>query len=299
MNEVNIGIIGGGSLGLLLSSYLANNHDVTLYVRRISQLENIQANGITLQLEEEPERNFDVNVELVNHLQHHDVFFITVKQPQIIDVIEQLRAVNPAGTIIFLQNGMGHIEKISTLQSPVYVGAVEHGASRISDNEVKHLGFGTIKLASFSGEIDDSIQLEKALHDDTFPFEVMHDWEVLLKSKLLINAVINPLTALFNVPNGSIVDNEYITRIAKKLTREAASVLHFSEEEAWENVKRVARNTSENTSSMRADILQNRETEIEAISGYLLGVVNDPERVPYTMFAYESILALQERGKLI
>lgn len=291
---MDIGVIGGGSLGLLLSSYLSIHHDVTLYVRRQLQVDDIHDNGITLKLLNKYNRNTKVNVQLIEHLHFHDIIFITVKQPQVNHVIVQLRKMNTKNNFIFLQNGMDHIEKIMTLHADVYVGVVEHGATRLSDSEVNHLGIGTIKLATLKGTDNKLAQLKKMLNNEQFPIEVLTDWEMLLKSKLLINAVINPLTALFDVENGAIVSNNHLQKIARKLTSEAANVLGFNKDEAWESIQRVAHNTAKNTSSMRADILQKRETEIEAISGYLLKVSYDTE-LPYTSFVYEAILALQSK----
>lgn len=292
---MRIGVIGGGSLGLLVSAYLAHKHDVTLYVRRNAQLEKIGAHGIVVNDRDGRTSNKKIAVELIDHLTNHDLIFVTVKQPQIDRVLDYLQVIDGATQFIFLQNGMGHIDKISCLTSPVYLGVVEHGATRISDNEVEHLGFGTIKLASLKADVDVT-KLYRKLHDETFPFEMSENWESLLKAKLLINAVINPLTALYNVPNGAIVTNSRFTKLAKALTAEAATVLQFDFATAWESVQRVAHNTEKNTSSMRADILHKRQTEIEAISGYLLKE-SERNELPYTSFVYDAILALEERGE--
>lgn len=291
---MDIGIIGGGSLGLLLSSYLSLDHDVTLYVRRESQISHINDDGITLKLLNKYKRKTKVTVKLIDKLQNHNLIFITVKQRQIDHVIAELKKMDPNNHFVFLQNGMGHIEKIMPLPANLYVGVVEHGATRLSDSEVNHLGIGTIKLAALKNRENNLRYFKTMLNSESFPFEETADWEMLLKSKLLINAVINPLTALFNVQNGAIVTNNHLQNLARKLTNEAAKVLGFNEDEAWENVRRVARNTAENTSSMRADILHNRETEIEAICGYLLKLV-DYSEIPYCSFVYEAVLALQAK----
>lgn len=293
---MDIGIIGGGSLGLLLSANLARHHNITLYVKRIEQRDHIQRNGIILNNGND-KQVYQINTSLIDCLGDHDLYFVAVKQPQLESVLSYLHKISARKAIVFLQNGMGHIEKISRLPQPIYVGTVEHGAHRTDDNEVNHLGMGTVKIASFSKSATNLTNLQSKLHDSLFPFEMNSDWEQLLKSKLLINAVINPLTALFNVPNGSIITNEHIKRLAKKLSDETATVLRFEKEQSWQHVKRVAKNTKDNTSSMRADILQDRETEIEAISGYILKQANE-DKTPHTFFVYTAILALQERGNV-
>lgn len=298
VDEVSIGIIGGGSLGLLISSYLSLNDNVTLYVRRRVQYKAIKQAGIILEREHIRERDVNVTVRVIDDLRAHQVMFITVKQPHIDDIIPRLHAMQQSDKIIFLQNGMGHIEKINSLQSETYVGVVEHGATRTADNVVNHLGFGTIKLAAFNERATKLVNLQQKLNDESFPFEISNDWKQLLREKLLINAVINPLTTLFDGPNGIVIENDYIMKLAKELTDETASILELNQAQAWENVERVARNTRKNTSSMRADILHGRETEIEAISGYLLKR-STPAQMPYTSFVYHAILALQEKHTLV
>lgn len=291
---MNIAVIGGGSLGLLMSSYLSRKHRVTLYVRRTEQLDKIKQKGISLKLYENIEIA-RINVALFEQISEHDVYFVCVKQPHIDRVLPLLAKLDESSHIIFLQNGMGHLHKITALRPEISVGIVEHGAHRINDYEVNHLGVGTIKIAPYKTETINLENLQSQLHQEDFPIEIHTDWEPLLKTKLLINAVINPLTALFNVTNGMILTNIHIKNIAEKLTEETAYVLGFDYNWAWENVSRVAENTKDNTSSMLADILHNRETEIEAISGYLLRIIEKRE-IPFTYFIYEAILALQNRG---
>ena len=50
---MKIAVIGGGAVGLLVSSYLARVSDVTLYVRRLDQKRLIDKNGLVLKRAEE------------------------------------------------------------------------------------------------------------------------------------------------------------------------------------------------------------------------------------------------------
>src|SRR5699024_4605403 len=109
--------------------------------------------------------------------------------------------------LLFLQIGMEHFETIQTFSLSVYICVGCHGAHRTSDNEVSHLGDGVIKIASITGNSEELHSLTILLHQKAFPISPHSDWENLLKEKLIINAVINPITALFDVPNGRILMN--------------------------------------------------------------------------------------------
>lgn len=289
---MKIGIIGGGSIGLLISSYFSEFHDVTVYVHRKTQKKLIKEKGITRFHHSKKDKNLSVNAELYTNIKVEDCYFVCVKQHQMERLFPYLRKIKQP--IIFLQNGMGHLKFIQQLESNSFVGVVEHGAKRIDDTCIDHLGNGTIKIAPFNGSKAQLISIIQTLHQQHFPIQLEADYELLLKNKLVINAVINPLTAIFNVSNGKIITNKYIQFLARQLCHEAAKVLQLDEESAWERVVQTAQVTSTNTSSMRADILNNRKTEIEAISGYLL---EQKKNLPYTSFVYHSVLALEKEGK--
>lgn len=290
---MNIGVVGGGALGLLISSYLADNHEVTLYVRRLEQKREIEKNDLQLWKQSKIVKQAVINVKELKELKEADCLFICVKQPQLKQVVPYLHRLKSKSNIVFLQNGMGHVGIFKTLQHPVFIGVVEHGAHRISDFQVNHLGEGIIKLASFTNEENMLGSLLNQIHAASFPFQKHHNWKQLLQEKLMINAVINPLTALFDVSNGKIVSNPDILFLAKQLSKETAGILGYDVEFVWENVKRVAENTSQNTSSMRADLHAKRESEIEAISGYLVKQAGN-RFIPYTTFVYKAVLGLQQ-----
>lgn len=94
--------------------------------------------------------------------------------------------------------------------------------------------------------------------------------------KLIVNACINPLTALHRVPNGRVCEPPLVEDL-RALALEAATVLsaeelEMSDEEAVELVMGVARATAPNRSSMLQDVEAGRQTEMEFITGALLGM---------------------------
>ncbi len=289
---MNIAVIGGGSIGLLISSYLAEQHNVSLYVRRESQKKKINREQINRMKHGEHHRTTTVDAKLLDDIQANmDLCIICVKQTQLHDVLTTLKMIEAHVPLLFLQNGMGHIEMLAHIPNPIYVGVINHGSHRTLDNEVHHLGSGSIDVANLTGINSQLETLVNSLHNTMFPVYYHAKWELILKEKLLVNAVINPLTALFDVANGKIITNKFINQLAKELCNETAGVLQLPLTSSWQRVKSIAEQTSENVSSMRSDIQSKRETEIEAITGYILQTANSP--VPYTKFVYDGILALQ------
>jgi 2-dehydropantoate 2-reductase len=99
--------------------------------------------------------------------------------------------------------------------------------------------------------------------------------EDIVYQKLLVNATINPLTALLRVKNGELLDGAGRIELMRDLLAEAAEVYHaagipVNEEEAWKQILSVCRLTADNTSSMLQDILAGRPPEYEAITGAII-----------------------------
>ncbi len=100
------------------------------------------------------------------------------------------------------------------------------------------------------------------------------DLERELWRKALVNAAINPVTAIHRVRNGRLLESPY-RELAQTLLREAeraaaAAGFEFTDEEADRELERVVRATAENRSSMLQDRDRGRPTEVDAISGEIL-----------------------------
>jgi 2-dehydropantoate 2-reductase len=105
-----------------------------------------------------------------------------------------------------------------------------------------------------------------------FTVELTDDLATLVWGKLIINAAINPLTALLEVPNGDLLVRESARELMQAAAEEAANVasaagVHLPYDDPVERVEQVARLTAQNHSSMLQDIRRGAPTEIDAISG--------------------------------
>ncbi|WP_071395439.1 2-dehydropantoate 2-reductase [Bacillus tuaregi] len=269
---MKIAIIGGGSIGLLFSYYLHMHHPVCLYVRSQEQAERIRKNGLSFMHSGE-EKQIKLDVKLISEWQgEEDVTFIAVKQYHLPDLMDQLTAFSQADkTLIFLQNGMGHIKLLEPLHGKILLGTVEHGALKINSHTVIHTGVGLTKLAAYHHSSPMRQEVKKMLNDDNFLFLFEEDYGKMLTKKLVVNAVINPLTAILGVNNGELIQNPDFFAIVKRLFAEIETSLSLvNSEEYFQNVIAVCEKTAQNQSSMLRDLMENRPTEIDAILGYIL-----------------------------
>lgn len=92
--------------------------------------------------------------------------------------------------------------------------------------------------------------------------------------KLAVNAVINPLTALYRCPNGDLLNTSErrarMATLASEVDQVAQHLFNDWPNDTLARSEEVARLTATNTSSMLADVLAGRATEISFINGFVL-----------------------------
>ena len=221
---MKIGIIGGGAIGLLFANYLSENHHVTIFTRTKEQAELLNRDGLNFIVNGQV-RTAKVNANQIStSIVDEDLLIIAVKQYHLSDIDPFIK--NVTIPLLFLQNGYGHIEYIQTLVSPaVFVGVVEHGALKHNQNTIEHTGLGMTKLAIIRGNWGD-LQISNEWIE-SFPFMLQKDFHSMLIEKLIVNAVINPLTAILGVPNGELVENPYYQKLMVMYVHELAGILQL------------------------------------------------------------------------
>src|SRR5699024_802429 len=145
-----IGIVGAGAIGMLLAGYLEREHEIIVFHYRIEQQKSIKNEAIHVYVAQLGERGIDVKVSrLDKDFPSLDCCFICVKQSELQRILHTLHKLPTDLPLIFIQNGMGHLDALKVLRQPVYIGIVSHGAKRLNDVCVSHKGKGNILLASF------------------------------------------------------------------------------------------------------------------------------------------------------
>jgi 2-dehydropantoate 2-reductase len=175
----------------------------------------------------------------------------------------------PEGLAATLQNGLGNREELARRlgEERVALGVTTFGATLLGPGHVRSGGDGVISL----GAHPRLGPLEELLRASSFPVEIVPDADALLWGKLVINAAINPLTALLRVPNGELLERPCANELMAEAALEAAAVaeavgMHPSTDPA-QAARWVAQRTAVNHSSMLQDVMRDAPTEIDAICG--------------------------------
>lgn len=303
--KMKIMIIGGGSLGMLYAARLAlANEDVMLLVRTDEQAEAISQQGLHYkhvsgdettiavrtmaterylqELESESESNANSNSEREAQAKESfapDWILLALKQPQVAETrAETWRRLARGGVpLLALQNGIGHMEILrqAVPGSLINAAITTEGAMRIDSRSVVHTGIGKLTFGNWAEgwENDDERQkmLSYALCRAGIQANLSNDMGSQVYLKLLLNAVINPLTAIFHIKNGELPRDPARLRWMRALHHESAGILRAAGlrqvDGLWEQLLAVCASTAANESSMLRDVRAGRPTEIRWING--------------------------------
>jgi 2-dehydropantoate 2-reductase len=177
---------------------------------------------------------------------------------------------------ILLMNGMGNREVFDELELPdsqVLEGITSLGVKFSEDGKVELKGKGKTILEDKISEDKKKI-LKERFSEKGFEIEFFPDFKEHQYSKLFVNSVINPITALTRQQNGivlsSVLKNTVVGAVREAVNVAAKEGIKRDEKSVMEVVYSVAEKTSGNTSSMLQDVLKGRMTEIDSINGYII-----------------------------
>ncbi len=294
---MNISIIGAGALGLLFASKCARNSEVVeLVVHSIKQKELLNKFGIHLIKASEPNQRSQFKVyysafeDYLNNPNDKlrmnrsiDWVFLMVKQQQIDNcLIEFLKRYTKTGAkVLCFQNGIGHIERLA-MHIPkelIFAAITTEGAIKESLFQVKHTTqFGKTWIGHHDKNCIISNNGEKKIINylNNAGFDVISSKNInsIIWKKLIMNSVINPLTAILQVRNGELLRSDHWIKLMRALYDEARQITNALDielsEELWSELLNLIRSTSENNSSMLQDLQAGKKTEIDWINGALI-----------------------------
>jgi 2-dehydropantoate 2-reductase len=271
-------IVGTGALACLFAAKLVcSGNEVTMMGDWIAGLDALRSHGVRMLDLDGSIHSYPVDVMGGEECKReYSLSFVLVKSWQTERKAKQLNCcLSIDGIALTLQNGLGNDEILKEILNPkrVALGVTTVGARILEPGYVQFTGNGKVYLGSHPHIYDLAEPLDKA----GFQVELVPDPAALLWGKLVINAAINPLTALLRVPNGELLDRQTARGLLAEAALEAASVaekqgISLPYPDPVSAVEEVVRNTAGNHSSMLQDVLRGTMTEIEAINGAIVRV---------------------------
>lgn len=299
-----LGIIGSGAMAQFFAARLSETAQVVLAGTYPLHMEAI-AGGITCIHQDGKETKHKItsgtNPAALPPCQH---IIILTKSHQTEEAARRAKALLDLrasdSCILTLQNGMGNLETIQAIngKDKVLAGVTTQAAKLEAPGTVRDTGAGSIFLPG--AEQDDKATVFASLFGNAgFDVQTEESIDAALWKKLLINAAINPITAIYRKPNGFIASDSKARKEAEAIIEEFIAIADkaghlFDKEEAVTLVMQVANATATNQSSMLSDVKEGRKTEIDAILGYLLAKADEQAQAsPVIRYFYQRIKAIE------
>lgn len=209
---------------------------------------------------------------------------------------------------VLLQNGIGIREMALRIlgedrlvRAIVTYGAVKRGEF---SSELRSEGKYYIGVYSRSA-MEAASRLAGDLAGGGANVELVEDIQGFEWLKLVVNAAINPLTALLRASNRVVVESEHAWRVAVMAAEEVVAVakklgVKLPVDDPIAYLRHAAEAFKENVSSMAQDVASGRRTEIDFINGAVVRLarsVGVPARVNETL--YNMIKVIEENSTVL
>ena len=301
--------MGAGAIGCLFGAKLRlAGHDVTLIHRDPSVVRAIQKNGVGLHEIDGKFRRVHVRVRRgPAALPGIQTIIVTVKAYDTRAVVASYRGIlSPETTILSLQNGLGNIDMLQSIfRNNILAGSTTEGALLMGPGSVIHSGKGLTVIGDLQGGNSGSSPRIKIAFDDAgFRTKISSNIRGVLWTKAIVNAAINPLSALTRLPNGALAKNAAIREIALRVIDEGILVSQAEHIRLVGDPRKLWRtillSTGANKSSMLQDIEGGKITEIRQLNGAILSHGKKTRiKTPVNRILTKLVLGLEESSKMM
>lgn len=274
---MEIAIVGPGAIGCLLAALLTRaGHRIALLDKDPDRARLIAGQGLRVESPAGVETfAVEVTADPLSIAGPMDFVCICVKSYDTRSAIRHALPLLSAGTAtVSLQNGLGNAEQIAAESGAAPVCAVTaHGSTTLGPGSIRHAGAGPTAVAPAGAAARPAATRFSQLLEEAHLETVRRNNHLsMLWSKVAVNAAINAVTALNDVPNGAVLDRPDLRATAMAAATEVAQVaaaagIELYCESAVAEVEQVCELTRNNISSMLQDVRAGRRTEIDAITG--------------------------------
>jgi len=279
---MKIGIVGAGALGGLFGALLTESgEDVWLLDKYRERADFIRRKGLII---EKGRRSRRVRINAATSGKEISTCDVVIMLVKAYDTVRAAKAatslVGEKTLLLTLQNGIGNSEVLNRAfgKRRVVLGATAQGSNVIRDGVVRHAGWGKTIIGEQDGDITDRIKnLRTVFNRAGIETSLTRNIRLTIWKKLVVNACINPLTAITGLRNGELLRHRFLLGIMHQITKESVKVarakgIRIDYRGALLRTKAVCKKTRDNISSMLQDINRGKETEIDYINGGIVKI---------------------------
>ena len=295
-------VVGVGAIGGIFAARLAAHADVTGLDTNRAHADCIDDVGLKVSGVSQLQARFRC-VSQAGALagQAFDAILFLTKSSATGAALESLQEVTVnRPLLVTLQNGMGNAEALLQLDGAAVGRGVSMDAGRfVGPGHVEHLIRGAASwLGPVRGDLEDLRWFAELLAAACMPCNLVADPMDAVWSKFVFNCVMNPVGALVGGSNAARYEVAGVRDLIDDMAAECRLVVHalggrfaFDPMAFVHQVRRgeVARST--HAGSMALDIARGAETEIDALTGF---IVREAERLGISVPVCRTVLRLMQ-----
>lgn len=262
-------VLGAGAVGSVIGAQLSKKNDVTL-IGNEAHVNAVKENGLSVSGNIDETFRLGADTE-IREIPQQTLIFLTTKAYDSETAVKGMsRLLRKDTVILVLQNGLQNEETVKRATGnkvEVLRGITSIAAEFFRAGEIKYwAGETTIGHNGVAEEI------AAIMNNSGLKARVSNDIRNETWSKLVLNSVINPLSAIFRVRNREI-STQPLAKVRHQIIRECVQVgnaegVTFPKDLEKEVGKEIFSYT--NYSSMCQDIMRGKRTEIDFLNGKIV-----------------------------
>lgn len=307
---MKITVIGAGAMGAIYGGRLSLHNEVTIVDVNRQIVETINQRGLLIDEDGRTNCYHPVAMAGSEHQEPSDLVILFVKSTFSRAALEANKGrIGPQTRLMTLQNGAGHeaLLKEYACQEHIIIGTTEDNGAVLAPGHVRRGGSGKTNIGVLPGVNAEYLKIVKEAFDSCgFTVKIHDHIQYLIWEKLFTNVSLSVLTGVLQVDMGYIAADPYAWEMAEALIHEAvmtaaAMGLIFDEKEVAQKVRLTSMGNPCGCTSIRADLRDGRQTEVDTISGAVVQAAKKMgQPVPYHEWMVAMVHAMEGRtGKEI
>ena len=259
-------VLGAGGIGSVYGAFLSRKNDVTIVGNR-AHVDAVNSNGLIISGEKKEVFRPKADT-VVREIPDRTLILLTTKAQDSTNAVEGIKPPLRRDTVIvILQNGLGNEEAVKRVvgkKAKVLRGITTMAAEFFTPGEIRFWAGTTLIEHDAAAE-----SIAEVFRRSGLQAAISNDINKEIWNKLIINSVINPLTAVFRVRNREICSAS-LQAVRHQIVAECVAVgktqgIEFPPK-LEEMVDKEIANYA-NFSSMCQDVIKGKKTEIDFLNG--------------------------------
>ncbi len=274
-------IVGAGAMGGLYAAYLGKVADVAVLDTNRAHVEAIRKDGLKLTGRTESSTKLAAFASAAEMgKRRFDAAIILVKSQATEAAFASIRpALEGRPVLVTFQNGMGNEELLARISDLEVAHGVSFEAARYDGpGRIRHLIHGEDSwLGPARGKVESIAWLGELMTRSGLPTKVVADPRGAIWGKFIFNSVMNPIGAIVQGVNAARYDVPEMRALIDDMAAECIRVaeaqgikLEFDPMYLVKKTRAGELPLTQHAGSMAQDLEAGRETELEAMTGYVV-----------------------------